>query len=213
LTTFKALGTNITDVLFAEGVALEKLYLPSSCNKIELIEAYNLNKIYYNYNDILDNYGKQSKNGLYIHDLIHQNKTKLNSIKLVGGALDLYSYDLLNKLTDAKVNMRGTSVEGYTDKLAIHLENVHWSPYINIGVGAMYDDEAAYYYAKTNCTYEERNYDGNLPQWQTDVAEGKIYIYDSTLSDLIPENLTMLDQYISDTTHTYFTNIYTEMGS
>jgi hypothetical protein len=205
--------------LFAEGAALEKLYLPSSCNKIELIEAYNLNKIHYNYNDIVDEYGKQNKNGLYIHNLIHHNDTyniditKLNSVKLIGNALDLYSYDLLNKLTDAKVAIRNKSIEGYTDKLAIHLENVHWSPYINIGVGATYDDDATYYYAKTNCTYEERNYDGNLPQWQKDVAEGKIYIYNSTLRDLIPQDLTMLDEYINDTTHTYFTNIYTELNS
>jgi hypothetical protein len=47
----------------------------------------------------------------------------------VGGALDLYSYDLLNKLTTAKVDTRGKTIEGHTDKLAIHCADVHWTPY------------------------------------------------------------------------------------
>ena len=214
LTTFKALGTNITNALFANGVALNQLYLPETINKLELIEAYNLDKIYYDYSDILDN-GKQSKAGLYIANVIHHDDiedvdtTRINSIKLVGGALDLYSYDLLNKLTAAKVATRGKTIEGHTDKLAIHCEDVHWTPYTQLGSGANYDSANTYYYAQTNCTYSTYNYN-NLDQWNKDLAAGKIYTYDETLVALLPTNLSMLDAYIDNNEMIYFTNIYTE---
>jgi hypothetical protein len=83
--------------------------LPETINELNLIEATQLDKIFYNKNDILDEDGKQTKEGMYIEDVVHMHSeanipvARLNNIKIIGGSLKNNSYELLNKVTEAKL--------------------------------------------------------------------------------------------------------------
>ena len=213
LEAFKALGTNLTAVQFAPGVALNRLYLPNSTNKLELIEAANLNKIVYNKSDILDENGEQKKEGLFIENLVHLhpeaniNVTRMNTVKLIGGALETYSYDLLSKLVSAKLNIHNhnSTLAGYTDQLALHLEQVHWTPYIKLGEGANHDATKQYVYARNDFTFTPYSYT-TTSQWEKDISEGKVYEVSVTAHTI--NDLSLLDTFIENN---YFTNITTTL--
>jgi hypothetical protein len=49
LTSFRATGSNVKDVIFAEGVALDTLYLPETITRLSLTEARFLENIIINY--------------------------------------------------------------------------------------------------------------------------------------------------------------------
>lgn len=219
LETFKALGTNLSAVEFAPGVALRRLYLPESTSKLELIEAAYLNKIVYNKSDILDENGKQTKEGLYIADVVHTHPVanidvaRLNQIKIVGDAFGSQSYELLNKITNAKIatqNYNGT-IEGYDGNLAIDMEKVKWTPYTQLGEGAIYNTQTpdVYKYATNKFTYDPYVYT-NEGKWNKDLSEGRIFKYDSGVVHNITD-LSLLDKYIDDNKQ-HFTNITTTLN-
>lgn len=196
LEIFKALGTNITGVEFAAGANLQQVLLPQTIQSLKLIETASLNRIVNSKDDITTD----NSNGLYIENLIQTNDegqefTNLNTLNIVGGNLGYYSYDLLNKIA---------SLKNDNDTLAINLEEVNWSPYSQLGEGAVYTeyDSSLLYYAENNCTFSPYSY--TTPEaWITDLAGGRIY-YKGNTSAINITNLALLDM-IKD--NNYFNGI------
>ena len=208
LEEFKALGTIIEVVIFADGVNLSKLYLPDTMKEITLLNATSLNKIVYNRADILDENGKQTKPAMYIENLIkNDGTTNVNKINIVGGALNQHSYVLLNKLTQAHKEM-AKKQGGEQDRLKISMENVHWTPFTKLGDGAEYDrSKKDYYYKAThNASFENYEY-STSESWNKDVLSGRVYYYEEPEAELAT-NLDLLDEYIGQLGYWHFTNIY-----
>jgi hypothetical protein len=202
LETFKALGSHITGATFAAGANLKHLYLPNTINSLNLTAADNLNKIVYNKDEIkttLNNGDIVDTECMFIEDMIYTNDngvqcTNINNINIDGCDFKLYTYEFIKKLTEAKENM---NENGITSKFGIQLKNVHWTPYSKLGEGAIYDRSNAenYKYATNNFSFDDYTYNANT--WENDIAEGRIYLLES--SDIQPiDSLDLLDKYIED---------------
>lgn len=207
LEEFKALGTNLTKVSFADGANLKKVYLPKTINELELKHLSNLNKIVYEKEDIEeiqeDGTVTNSAEVLFIEDLISNGTTNLNTINIIGPGLGLYSYNLLDKLVDVKVDEinGGNSSAG----LSVNLEEVNWTPYTQLGEGAIYeaDKDQNYKYATNYFSFNDYTY--NASTWNEDLINGRIYyLNDSELNPV--NNLDLLNTLIQDK-HNHFTNI------
>ena len=100
LRNLRATGSNYQNFSFAEGVALDTLYLPDSITQLQLTEANLLTKLLTDYQAPTRNAssGKlEARTGLYIEGLFENNITNINNIKLLGGGLGYDSYKLLAK--------------------------------------------------------------------------------------------------------------------
>lgn len=202
LETFKALGTKITGATFADGVNLRHLYLPSTVTSLALTKASNLEKIMYNPEELkVTNQDGNSidAEGIYIDNVIVENDgkktTNISEINIVGGNLGLYSYEFLDKITNAVQNMISNSGTG---TLAINMEDVQWTPFKKLGEGAVYKASNAsnYKYATNNYSYSNYVYDGET-KWNNDLLNGRIYEY--VASDInAPPTLDLLNVYIDD---------------
>ena len=206
LEEFRALGTDLMEVDFANGASLKKVYLPNTLTKISLNNIPTLNKIVYNKSEIYETVGeqlKQNKEVLYIDNLIDANgETKIGSINIIGNSLKQYSYDLLNKLVTSYKNMANS---GKTSKLEINMENVQWSPYTKLGDGALYDVEKSsqYKYATDNAKFIDYEYSEDT--WERDLLSDRIYFYEE-LPINCASNLNILDDFINDK-QSHFINI------
>jgi hypothetical protein len=103
------LGTTLTTVNFADGVNLHKLYLPGSMTHLDLRHAGSLNKIIYTQDDLYDENGNEV-DAMYIADIVTSDnkgnkRTNIGRINILGGVLDQYSYNLLEKIVEAKKSM------------------------------------------------------------------------------------------------------------
>lgn len=200
LETFKALGTNIVKATFANGVNLQHLYLPSTINSLNLNKASNLEKVIYNPEDLkvtLSSGQIVDANGIYIEDVVKNENghmtTNLDEINIVGDGLKLYSYEFIEKITNAVLDMAAISDD---KNLAINMEGVHWTPYTLLGEGAKYDGNKAnnYKYATNNYSFEEYTYESD-EQWNLDILNKRIYEY--VPSDVsAPSSLSLLNTYI-----------------
>jgi hypothetical protein len=106
LENFRATGSNLSDVTFAPGVALNTLYLPSTLTKLELIEARMLNKILTSYVQPVKNSSGEieAEPGLYIKhltDLVDgvtdDEITTVNYFNITGDYFGYESYKLMQK--------------------------------------------------------------------------------------------------------------------
>ena len=210
LETFKALGSKITGASFADGVNLQHLYLPNTINSLELINASNLTKIIYNPDDLKEWSEEQNEQvdakGLYIDNVIqiddnNKQKTNINTINIKGGNLKLYSYELLEKIVNAIQDMN--TPEDDSNTLAINMENVHWTPYTQLGEGATKETNKVYKYATNNYSFVDYNYT-TLDQWNNDVLNGRVYEYNISPVNA-PNNLSLLETFIKMPKN--FTNI------
>lgn len=204
LETFKALGSKITGAVFADGVNLHHLYLPNTVNSLALSKASNLEKVLYNPSELkvtLDDGSLGDAEGLYIEELVKDNNgsktTNISEIDIVGGGLKLYSYDLLNKVTDAVDDMISSTGNG---SLSINMEDVQWTPYTQLGEGAIYksSNKDNYKYATNNYSYIDYNY-VDESTWELDLLNGRIYEYAAS-PVAPPVNLDLLDIYLDQDT-------------
>ena len=209
LEEFRALGTSLTEVDFADGVNLQKVYLPEGLQRLTLKNAMALNKIVYSEDEIyetVDGKRKQNKPVMYLAKVIKDDgSTNIGIINIVSGGLKQHSYKLLEKITEA----RQTMIDKNNDtKLQITMEEVHWTPFTQLGDGAKYvsEDAANYYYATNNASFETYNYT-NEDTWQLDILSGRIYHYDESDVEMA-STLTLLDTYINDE-KAHFTNVST----
>jgi hypothetical protein len=178
LENFRATGSNLTSVGFADGVALNTLYYPSTATSLSLVQANLLTDLilpprkendpdlpagqkYYTtpvMDDTIDDLKAES--GLYLEGFFDDNATcALNGIKLDGGSLGYNSYTILERMWQ-KNNGKGVA--------KITMTGVDWCPYTQLTEGAVYDSTKAYY--KDNGHYGFVRYNG-----PTQVLAGQSY--------------------------------------
>lgn len=201
LENFRATGSNLTDVTFAPGVALNTLYLPSTITKLDLVEARLLNHI-------LDSYTQPVKNqsgeieavpGLYIKgltDLVDgvsdADITPIAHFNITGDYFGYESYKLMQKYY--KNRLRNTKAH-----TAIQLTDVKWSPYVQLMKGDHYDESKVY--KRDNGHYGFADYQYNITTFDLDVANGEIYVLDENYdpaNDNVIVDLSMLEAFINE---------------
>lgn len=170
LENFRATGVSgLTNVTFADGVALSTLYLPSSINSLKLIEANNLTTIIKNYEYPEEVDGKlKAKPGLFLEGFFDEDfNTSLNSITIQGGNLKEASYDIFTRFIDKKASSTTSTLD---------LQKVNWTPYQKLVEGDSYKvDEADTYYQDSNHYTFIPYYYVSEDIFNKDILNGSVY--------------------------------------
>lgn len=136
LENFRATGSNLSSVKFADGVALNTLYIPSTIASLTLKEASLLTDLITSYEppEKDDNGNLVAKEGLYIEGLFEESSSdsQFKFIELDGGALGYNSYTIVNRLYD-----KGSA--------GITLKNVKWCPYTTLTEGDIFEIDKTYF--------------------------------------------------------------------
>lgn len=184
LENFRDIGSNITQVTFADGVALNTLYLSDSTVNLKLVEARLLTEL------VTDDKAPITRNeqdntltakpGLFIDGLTNGKKqTKLITFDIQGGNLGYNSYKLLKLYTEAANNTDANATR------RINLTDVQWSPYVKITDPDLGFSNSANYFkddghfgltAFTQDNYNEVGFSG----WSQLIKNGMIYEYTPT---------------------------------
>ena len=200
LREFRALDTKLKYALFADGAPLTVVHLPSSVTRLKFIENKNLTRILRSTPVVADMvngelvYRNESDYaGLYVEgltDYVNGNAIKaedLGEIEFEGDALKYDSYVILKNAVDIKAPTSG--------RLKIRMDNINWSPYIQVEYGEPKQEGVQYYYATDHSTYEE--YD-RVGSWSSDTLNGKVYTFDSSAPKNTIESLELFDMFIND---------------
>ena len=176
LQNFRATGSNFTQITFAEGVALDTLYLPRSISRLELTEAKLLRKLLttYKYPE-RDALGRLvAEEGLWIDGLFDTNDTSINVVNLKGGSLGYDSYTLIKKIFDIRDPKEITTQVQMTD--------VDWCPYVQLLEGDVFVqadyDKGLYFIDDGHMGFKAYTYDEH--KFETDVLNGLIYKLDKS---------------------------------
>ena len=202
LKNLRATGSNYQNFSFAEGVALDTLYLPKSITRIQLIEANLLTNLLSTYTTPQRNVstGKlEAQKGLYVEGLFEDNVTAINTIHLVGGGLGYDSYKLLNKWYSIKDAIDRTGADIGTNYLT--LTKVKWSPYTQLMEGDVYNINDSNLYYKDDGHYGLVAYTYDRDTFNADVLSGEIYklnpdIASATINQI--SDVEMLEQFITN---------------
>lgn len=168
LENFRATGSNFTEFKFAEGVALNTLYLPTSLVSLKLTEARLLKNLITNYEiPTLNNEGELvAQPGLYFEGMFENNTTNISTLNILGSGLGYDSYKLLKKYYDIRKSQGQPS--------NIQMTNVQWSPYIRVTEDEEYDP-LTYDYFEDNGHYGLSNYTYHIDTWSIKVINKEIY--------------------------------------
>lgn len=168
LENFRATGAgNVTSVKFAEGVALNTLYLPSSVTSLTLVEANLLTDLIkgkdeYQTPETVDG-ELQAKPGLYLENFFDKDaSSSLSSVVLKGGSLGYHSYSILEQLATKTA-------------ASITMTNVDWCPYTILTEGSEYSANKSYFKDNGHYGFESYVYTSEA-QFNADVLSGKVYI-------------------------------------
>ena len=190
MTNFRNTGSNIVAVKFADGVALNTLYLTDKTTSFTLTEANMLKGLIKTYenpvlNEITDKL--EAKPGLYITNLTDKinemyiagssagNKndyvsTNITTFSIDGGNLGYESYELLERYYNASLNSNANTVR------KINLGNVVWSPYIVVD-----DEELVYNPSEANLYFIDDGHFGVKQYTYTSATDFKLAIMNRQL--------------------------------
>jgi hypothetical protein len=176
LENFRATGSTLTDIIFADGVALNTLYVPTSLTNLALKEANLLTNLIteYEYPEIQADGSLKATPGLYVQGLFDGAGCALSTINLQGGSLGYHSHTLLRRFYDVikdKKDAQGKAIGG-----KVTMTNVVWSPYVQVLEGEDYDPEATYvldnrHYGFTPYDKSKHDYDA----FMVSVLSGDVY--------------------------------------
>ena len=183
LENFRAVGTsNLTGVSFADGVALNTLYLPASVTTLSLVQANLLTKVIKEQEAPIptkDEFGNLvAEPGLFIEGFFTDPYTSgLTAIHLDGGALGYDSYDLLKTFYHKRKSTTGSKLT---------MSDVKWSPYVQCVEGDNYDSAKEYYiddghYGLTAYSHTSTS------EYDSLVLNGKIYYKDKEPGSVIDD--------------------------
>lgn len=170
LENFRATGTSkLVTVKFADGVALNTLYLPESVTELSLTQANLLTNLIVDNNSVSPTLAENqyyyttptttnpatgeldATPGLYLEGFFGETfSSGISSINLNGGALGYNSYTLLDRFYKSKLNSSGTKIV---------MTDVKWCPFIPMSEGESYDYDYAYF--RDNGHYGFEWYDVN----------------------------------------------------
>ena len=206
LRNLRATGSNYQNFSFAEGVALDTLYLPDSITQLQLTEANLLTKLLTDYQAPTRNAssGKlEARTGLYIEGLFENNITNINNIKLLGGGLGYDSYKLLAKWYSIKdaLDIVGTDIGSNQ----ITMTKVKWSPYVQLVEGDTYvsADSGKYYMDDGHYGFVPYSYNRNT--FEAQVLSGEIYKLDTDISDAVINQIADVDMFAQMITNSHYT--------
>lgn len=176
LENFRATGSNLTSITFADGVALNTLYLPPTVTTLSLVEANLLT-------DVLKSYTYPKKNaisgnleatpGLYIESFFEDSPTsKLNNLNLQGGSLGYGSFDLFKRFYELRKSSSGNRLT---------MTDINWSPYVQLVDGDIYDENVKYYYNNNHYGLSPYTY-SDEDDFQAAIVRGELYYLDTSLS-------------------------------
>ena len=177
LQNFRATGSNFTDISFADGVALNTLYLPTSITRLSLTEANLLTHLIteYHYPEANAHGELVAEKGLYLQGMFEgEGTTSISTLSLLGGALGYDSYKLLKKYFD----LRSKQTAQYSQ---IAMTKVNWSPYVQLVEGDVYNSSAKYFVDNGHYGFSEYTY--NASTFDIQVLNGELYRLDETISD------------------------------
>ena len=223
LQEFRALGTQIQGISFAEGAPLTTIHLPKTVNGLSLVETKNLTKILTSRPIVRKSiaqgsefYDHSTYEGLYIEDITDidnsqvtldligsayiwqhldnvQSESNLMNLSIKGGNLKYESYKLLLKAIAAKEKNPSSGI-----RLKIDFEDINWCPYTQLSIYDEYDinNSDKYYQATDHSTFIPYNY--NKETWDQMLKNGKIYYYEASSDENIISSLDLLDFFIQD---------------
>jgi hypothetical protein len=177
----------LAEVKFADGVALNTLYLPDTVKSIRLTEARALANVIRD-KDVVspteENFDSwTAPQGLYIKgltDKVNTSTTSIITLSIAGGSLGYGSYELLKDLYDIK------RTDGKS--LAISLTDVDWCPYEQLTEGYQYNtsEATAGKYFKANDHYQliAYTYTSDVA-WDLDILNGEIYKIKDDYADTV----------------------------
>lgn len=202
LQNFRDVGSNITQVTFADGVALHTLHLSASTTSLSLTEARLLTNIIEKY-EVPTDPNKDgnliAQEGLYIEGLTDategEETSNLTTLSLVGGNLKYDSYKLLKKFYNACA-ASGT-------QRRVNLTDVQWSPYVLIDDPELTFDKNAQYFRDDGhfglVEYTADEYATKPASWAQYINNGQMYEYDKTIETVDIASAELLQNLISNT--------------
>lgn len=168
LKSFRALRTDLQGITFADGVALNTLYLPSGITTLKLSQAKQLTKLLTEYPVSKVDNEYNCEEGLYIENLFDQETTNISQIDIDGDAFGYDSYRLLDKVVSI--------VNKSTNTLNISIKELNWCPYKLLDEGSEYNSEESGTYYQDNKHYGFENYTFTTDkQWKIDILNNRVY--------------------------------------
>ena len=194
LQDFRAIGSNITNVSFATGVALRTLYLPETIRALSLTEATQLKNIVTSFRVRDDLNGIDVKEGLYIPGLTdavtpQSASSNIIMISLIGDYLGYDSYKLLLNYYHARTGANASQIT---------VTGVDWSPYKPLSKGYEYnaaDAEAGLYWLD-NGHYSFDAYTANdytEDSWNLAIQNNELYRLDPNADGSIIKTTELLE--------------------
>lgn len=189
LENFRATGSNYSEVKFADGVALNTLYLPNTITSLKLTEARLLKNLITEYHTpTLNIEGElEAEPGLYLQGLFEgEGETAISTLNILGSGLGYDSYKLLKRYYD----VRSRQTSSYSN---IQMTNVQWSPYILVTEDEEYNDSNSYF--EDNGHYGLVSYTRNAvnDNWDTKVANKEIYRLDTSIQSTAINQIADID--------------------
>lgn len=233
LEVFKALGTKIPSISFANGNILKRVYLPNTINNLTLLQPLLLTKLITSKDNAKDNV--DGNIGLYVQDLTDKLDTPndtsikclIDKLYISNDRMNFESYKIFNFLYQVKKNIiSGDIVYADTatmnDKLlSIRLENVDWSEYSAVDPNQGYNSATItnYYKKLPNNTYEQLTTEYTAAQWNAEKYDGVLYYKDTEITnpitnlDFFTQVCEQFDDDITypDKTNFYFRDIYDDI--
>lgn len=193
LENFRATGSNYSEVKFAEGVALNTLYLPSGITSLKLTEARLLKNLITEYHvPQLNIEGElEAEPGLYLQGLFENNAAPvLDTLNILGSGMGYDSYTLLKRYYDVRKTQTASPSN-------IQMTNVQWSPYIKVTEDEFYDSNASYFIDNGHygLTAFNHNTDYHIDKWPVQVANGEIYRLDTTIPQAKIDQISDIDMF------------------
>lgn len=204
LENFRAVGSNIQTVYFAEGAALNTVYVPKSLVTLTLDNTNLLkNLITANTAPIptkADDGSLIAERGLYIDGLFGSNEElKLSYLRLKSVPLGYQSYTLLKQLYER------TTGTGFH----LTMTDVDWCPYTKLMKGDVYNSSATYYVDNGHYQFKKYNIsEDSTAGFNAKILNGEMY-RDDNRKDIVTVDdsfLDMLKEFIASTNSENYQN-------
>lgn len=225
LKEFRAIGTNIAGVTFADGVQLETLYLPNTITYLSLTEPVALKGLLATNEPSKDAQGDIVLNdagyytfpkGIYLQGITDNtdDKTRISNYTVTGGQMGYDSYRILKKLVEIKQGMQSMEdlSTDYDLGLTVALKEVDWSPYRLVAAGESIVAGTQYKKLTENSTLADYVPDS---QWDKLTLNQMIYEVnkEKDAEKNIINDLSLLDLFLDeennlkDADHNYFRDV------
>ena len=202
LREFRALGTNLTKVLFADGAPLDTVHLPNTIQELYFIQNKNLNRILTDTPVVAELEGNNLVykdpsvyEGLFIDGLTNYTPamngqgSPISTIDFEGVNMGYDSYTILKDLVSEKLG------SGREKQLHIKMTEVNWTPYVQVEYGEDKATGVSYFLLTDHSTYID--YPANR-NWAEDTLNGLVYTKNLNVPSNRITDLSLFDTFLED---------------